>query len=147
MPFFRTRAPRGGKDGPAHLPLWLPLHEPFVALDLLRATERLPHDAFRARVAGRFGTPAVLHDGGAFPIAAAQAHFATHGSAHGALDPPEGAVWRVERQGRVLFVVKWVRPDKVDGAHLPQRPGQPPVWHWLPPNWDGPLIPTERVGY
>jgi hypothetical protein len=121
-------------------------HEPFVAFDLLRAAERLPYDAFQARVAGRFVTPAVLHDGGAFPITAVQAHFAAHGSAHGALDPPEGAVWRVERQGRVLFVVKWVRPDKVDGAYLPQRTGRPPVWHWLPPNWDGPLIPTERVG-
>ena len=91
-----------------------------MGFDLLRAAERLPHDAFSARVAGRFVTPAVLHAGGAWSVAAVQAHFAAHGSAHGALDPPGGAVWRVERHGRVLFVVKWVRPDKVDGAYLPQ---------------------------
>jgi hypothetical protein len=95
MPFFRTRAPRGGKDGPAHLTLWLLLHEPFVAFDLLPAVERLPTDAFQARIAGRFVTPGVLHDGGAWPVAAAQAHLAAHGSDHGALDPPEGAIPRV----------------------------------------------------
>jgi len=48
---------------------------------------------------------------------------------------PEGAVWRVEREGRVDFVVKYVRPDKVDGIFLPeakQSVVDEPVWNWRP---------------
>lgn len=39
-------------------------------------------------------------------------------SGHGCLDPVEGAVWRVEREGKVDFLCKYVRHDKVDGAYL-----------------------------
>jgi hypothetical protein len=39
---------------------------------------------------------------------------------HGAVDPIEGYVWRVERKGVVDFLVKYVRPDKVDGLYLPE---------------------------
>jgi hypothetical protein len=55
---------------------------------------------------------------------------------HGALEPVEGAVWRVERYrlinkslgnvgGRkpvVDFIVKYVRPDKEDGKYLDGDP-------------------------
>jgi len=30
-----------------------------------------------------------------------------------AIDPIEGLVYRVERKGKVDFLAKWVRPDKV----------------------------------
>ena len=61
---------------------------------------------------------------------------------HGALDPVEGAVWRVERNelihhGRngerewvVDFLVKYVRPEKLDGIYLPEISGREPVWNW-----------------
>lgn len=51
---------------------------------------------------------------------------------HGALDPVEGAVWRVERGGSVDFLAKYVRPDKVDGCYLPDIAGCEAVWHWTP---------------
>ena len=61
---------------------------------------------------------------------------------HGALDPVEGAVWRVERdkatgkggqKKRVVdFLVKYVRSDKIDGRYLPEVSGQPAVWNWWP---------------
>lgn len=45
---------------------------------------------------------------------------------------PEGLVYRVERNGKVDFLAKWVRPDKEDGTYLPEVSGCPPVWNWGP---------------
>jgi hypothetical protein len=106
-------------------------HEPFVAFDLMSGNERLPIHEFidRMRI-GHFVTPRELHRGGALSIAQAKKHLEPSG--HGALDPVEGAVWRCERGGRGEFVVKWVRPDKVDGLYLPEFSGRPPVWNWRP---------------
>jgi hypothetical protein len=116
-------------------------HEPFVAFDLMIEDERTPYDAFVARLAGRFVIPTLLHRGGAFSIAAAIAALNTFGF-HGAIDPVEGAVWRVERDNptgqkgekkRVVdFLVKYVHPEKVDGLYLPELSGQEPVWNWYP---------------
>jgi hypothetical protein len=106
-------------------------HEPYVALDLMQGGTRLPWDAVQERVAPWFITPHLLHDGGPFPLADAVAALGPHGY-HGALDPPEGAVWRVERRGAVEFLAQWVRPDKVDGAYLPEISGGDPIWHWPP---------------
>jgi hypothetical protein len=71
-------------------------HDPFVAFDLMIGDERRPYDEFIARLAGRFVTPTLLHRGGAFSIEAAMQHLNIYGF-HVALDPVEGAVWRVER--------------------------------------------------
>jgi hypothetical protein len=54
------------------------------------------------------------------------------GFAHGAIDLVEGAVWRCERKGKVDFLGKYVRPDKVDGAYLESVTGKDPVWNWQP---------------
>lgn len=51
-------------------------------------------------------------------------------SGHGALDPVEGAVWRVERRGGGDFLAKYVRPDKTDGCYLPEVSGRAAVWIW-----------------
>lgn len=93
-------------------------HEPFVLFDIMRGKKRSPAALveIRARTMGGFTTPRVLHDGGPLSIYAALAAIATSG--HGAIDPVEGAVWRVERQGEVDFLAKYVRPEKVDGAYL-----------------------------
>ena len=61
---------------------------------------------------------------------------------HGALDTVEGAVWRVERNelinpGKgserrwvVDYLVKYVRPDKVDGCYLPGiNSNTEPLWN------------------
>ncbi len=121
-------------------------HEPFVAFDLMVEDQRTPYDVFMARLApADFVTPALLHRGGPLSIEAALERLNGYGF-HGALDPVEGAIWRVERNratGRkgerqrvVDFLVKYVRPDKVDGLYLPEISGQAPVWNWY----------TERQG-
>jgi hypothetical protein len=119
-------------------------HEPFVVFDLMVGTHRLPYDALALRLApGDLTLPKLLHRGGPLGIEAALALLGEFGH-HGALDPVEGAVWRVERNtlidpGRggerrreVDFIVKYVRPDKVDGCYLPELSGGQPVWNWYP---------------
>jgi hypothetical protein len=35
-----------------------------------------------------------------------------------------------ERIWQVDFLVKYVRPDKLDGIYLPELSGKEPVWNW-----------------
>jgi hypothetical protein len=107
---------------------------PFVAFDLMQGPERLPLAELEVRVApGEFCLPALLHRGAPLAIPEALARLGSAGH-HGALDPPEGAVWRLEgrRQGalRVLCVAKYVRHEKIDGAYLPENTGKDPLWNW-----------------
>lgn len=76
-------------------------------------------------------TPMLLHEGQALPLDQALDKLGTHGH-HGAIDPAEGVVYRVERGFQVLFLAKYVRPDKVDGCYLPELTGGEPVWNWNP---------------
>ena len=48
---------------------------------------------------------------------------------HGALDEIEGAVWRIENKGKFDFMVKYVRPNKVDGIYL-EIMGDEIYWNW-----------------
>lgn len=107
-------------------------HEPFVAFDLMtEAQNRLGYDAFCKRVgAGGFIVPALLHRGAPLTINQAVEKLGT--GRHGSLDGPEGAIWRCERAGRVLLLAKYVRPDKRDGAYLPEITGEPARWNWRP---------------
>jgi len=114
-------------------------HEPFVVFDLMTGAQRLPHEQFVQRVkAGDFVTPKVLSIGPPVPIARAIELLETnndgtrHNGFHGAIDKVEGAVWRVERKGKVDFLGKFVRPDKADGCYLPELSGQQAIWNWRP---------------
>jgi len=116
-------------------------HEPFVVFDLMIEDKRMPYDDFVARLGGVFVMPTLLHRGGSLSIEQALSSLNVYGY-HGALDPVEGAVWRVERdkptgkkgeKKRVVdFLVKYVRPDKVDGLYLPEQSGLDAVWNWYP---------------
>lgn len=119
-------------------------HEPLVIFDLMIGSERLLYDELLARIApAEFITPHVLHRGAPLSIEEAIKRLGVYGF-HGAIDPVEGAVWRVERNelkdrhsGKrrwiVDFLVKFVRPDKIDGCYLPEKSsGQQPVFNWLP---------------
>jgi len=123
------------------------LHEPFVAFDLMVEDRRHPFDVFLARVAkGKFIVPTLLHRGAAFSVESALRMIGRRGEYyghHGALDPVEGAVWRVERDKltdrfsgirhrAVDFLVKFVRLDKIDGTYLPEITNGEPVWNWQP---------------
>lgn len=105
------------------------IHEPFVAFDLMAGHKRFTESELWARVCSELPVPRRLHLG-CFSIAAALEALKTSG--HGALDPVEGAVWRVERKGVFDFMAKYVRPEKVDGSYLPETSGAEPVWNWRP---------------
>jgi RNA ligase len=118
---------------------------PFVAFDLITSTEtrhsgrtqRLARAAYRhvqlrARV---IGVPAahVVSDGPAISTVEAYRRLTASGNGfHGAIDPVEGCVWRIERGSEAVFLAKWVRSDKRDGSYLPEIAGGEPVWNWDP---------------
>ncbi|HYF67613.1 MAG TPA: RNA ligase family protein, partial [Ohtaekwangia sp.] len=92
-------------------------HEPFVAFDMIHGKTRLPFHQFIARLAySGFVIPQTLSMGE--PLTIETALQLIEVSAHGALEPVEGAIWRVERKGVVDFLCKYVRADKVDGKYL-----------------------------
>jgi hypothetical protein len=121
----------------AHGTLYDPAHpsfRPFVAFDIFRNNERVLRDEFwdrtrivTSRARGLAHAP-VLHEGGALGVAEALACLGATGY-RGALEPPEGAVWRCEREGRVEFLAKYVRPEKIDGRYLPEISGGEAIWH------------------
>ena len=102
-------------------------HEPFVAFDLFtEKNTRTPYLVFLARLDGKFVSPREISIGPPRSLEWVRARL--NPSGHGALDPVEGGVWRVERRGLVDFLAKWLRPDKVDGCYLPEISNLPPIW-------------------
>ncbi|MDF2189299.1 RNA ligase family protein [Paraflavitalea sp. CAU 1676] len=97
-------------------------HEPFVPFDVFKNKVRLPYMEFESRVKGfDFTVPKLLSYGPAYSIEAACEAIKVSG--HGALDPVEGAIWRVERRGKVDFLTKFVHHFKQDGNYLPEKNG------------------------
>ena len=102
--------------------------EPFIPFDVFDNTgKRLRHDQAQEMFQSlELPGPAILHDGpSAFGIDAAVEALGERGF-HGCLDRPEGAVWRVERDGKFDFLAKWVSPDKIDGRLIPGLCGNSP---------------------
>lgn len=96
------------------------LHEPFVPFDILVGSQRLSFFDIGPRLLNQgFKMPQTIHIGDSFSIS--KALEATEQSAHGAQDLVEGAVWRVERKGKVDFLTKFVRQEKVDGKLMDQN--------------------------
>jgi hypothetical protein len=103
-------------------------HEPFVPFDIMRGKYRFPYFIFRDRVQEHsFTVPYMLHYGGPLSIQAAVDLIKESG--HGAADPVEGAIWRVERKGEVDFLTKYVRHDKEDGKYFPEKCGGVTTWN------------------
>jgi hypothetical protein len=101
----------------------------FVAFDLMAGMNRHPFDDMR-KIAAICGVDAahVLSDGPSFPLENALRALGEFGF-HGAIDPIEGAVWRVENKGKFDFIAKYVRHDKQDGKFLPELNGGEVVWN------------------
>lgn len=118
----------------AHGTLYRLVHEPFIAFDWWVDGCRLPVNLFCGRCDEYdIVIPRILHyEHSPFSVEQAIAALEDR-DYHGALDPIEGAVWRVEREtadGRkVDFLCKYVRPGKQDGCYLPTVPGQSEVWN------------------
>jgi hypothetical protein len=112
----------------AHGTRYLLPHEPFVAFDLLIGKERKTYAEVLSRCTEHgITTPNTVHVGA--PIAVNHALKLIGNGKHGALDPVEGAVWRVERKGTVDFLAKYVNHNKEDGKYLPEISGQTPIWN------------------
>lgn len=104
-------------------------HEPFVPFDLIREEYRFPYLVFTDRVqALNFTVPQILSIGGPYSIESAM-DFLRYGGGHGAIDPVEGAIWRVERKGEVDFLTKYVRHDKEDGKYFPEKNNDRTTWN------------------
>jgi hypothetical protein len=104
-------------------------HEPFVPFDLMKGEYRLPYQLFADRVqALHFTVPQILSIGGPYSIELAM-DFLRYGGGHGATDPVEGAIWRVERKGEVDFLTKYVRHDKEDGKYFPEKNNDQTTWN------------------
>ena len=119
-------------------------HEPFVAFDIFCGNERVVYDDFVSRIGTYdFVSPFCVQQGDPLSVEDALDALGVFGR-HGALDPIEGAVWRVEtnrlvepgrsneRKWVVDFIVKFVRPDKTDGHYLPDISGGETVWNLDP---------------
>lgn len=113
-------------------------HEPFVAFDIMTGMKRLPWSDLVPRLYGLFTLPHCVQIGDPMSIEDVMRALGERGQ-HGAIDPIEGAVWRVERdelidprkggeRRRVVdFLAKYVRPDKADGCYLESVTGGAPV--------------------
>jgi len=92
-------------------------HEPFVIFDIIQGKKRVSYIELIKRAAKYdFITPRLIHIGA--PITVSRVLKVLEPSGHGAIDPVEGAVWRVERSGVFDFIAKYVRPGKVDGKYM-----------------------------
>jgi hypothetical protein len=101
---------------------------PWVMFDIMRGHDRVSVEELAHR-SGEFATPKILSN---LPISIEDAMkcLGDYGW-YGAMERVEGVVWRVERDGKVDFLVKYVRPDKVDGCYLNLPEG--PIWNWIAP--------------
>jgi hypothetical protein len=125
----------------AHGTIYRLPHEPFIVFDLMRGHERAISEEFESRVLEQgFILPHRLHTGDAISVDEILKRLEPSG--HGAVGLAEGAVWRVERafptgnkgekKWKVDFLVKYVRPEKVDGCLLPEQSGKEVIWNWQP---------------
>ena len=105
--------------------------EPFVAFDIMVEAERMPFIEFTKRVGYTFATPTLIHIGQ--PISVRRALELHETNNYGA-DETEGVVYRMERKGKVDFLAKFVKHNKVDGKYLKDD-----IWNWKPPQKKGTL--------
>jgi len=97
-------------------------HEPFVGFDLMVADQRKSYFEVKERLEKLgFILPNTIHVGSPISVADALNLLGTGG--HGAIDPVEGLIYRIERRGEVDFLVKYVRPGKENGIYFPEISG------------------------
>jgi hypothetical protein len=111
----------------AHGTLYNLPHEPFVVFDLMEGNKRITYKELINVVCGKFITARLLHFGQPVTTDWIMDRIDLDKSFHGAQDPIEGAVWRVERKGEVDFLAKYVRPDYIPGKYLDDN-----CWLWSP---------------
>jgi hypothetical protein len=106
---------------------------PFVAFDIMKEHERELYLNFRLRIGSKLPVAHLLHLGQPISIRQIEKKIdirngETYGY-HGSLEPVEGAVWRVEREGKVDFLGKYVRAFKEDGKYFTEDHDKL-TWNW-----------------
>ena len=110
------------------------MHGPWVCFDLMQGHDRATVEELEERLEGYVDMPFIVYPRPTPPEALMKGYvddlarsLTTQYLPYiGPVDSIEGFVYRVERKGKVDFLAKWVRPDKVDGLYLMQ---DPPVWN------------------
>lgn len=103
-------------------------HEPFVPFDIIAGSERVIYNEFSQRVIKEgFTVPQLLSIGEPLPVSYMLELIKVSG--HGAIDEVEGAIYRVERKGKVDFLCKYVHHNKQDGKYFSELTGTDPVWN------------------
>ena len=106
---------------------------PFVIFDLFHDGERIMYNNLTERLAlvGLTHVP-ILSEGPPVPVEKALNLLSTSGH-YGAINGAEGVVYRVERQGKVDFLAKYVRQEKIPGEFLSGvNNNTKDTWNWLP---------------
>jgi hypothetical protein len=96
-------------------------HEPFAVFDIFGTDgKRLNFETFKNRIGNTFVLPFTVSFGDSLSVEEALQRLGENGR-HGALEKVEGAVWRVERNGVVDFLCKFVQHDKIDGKYMKEE--------------------------
>jgi ATP-dependent RNA circularization protein (DNA/RNA ligase family) len=105
-------------------------HEPIVALDFFEADGlRFSLADLQKKIAlAELPMPRVLHIGEALELSQALILLGQFGH-HGATDPAEGVIYRLEKENRLLLIAKYVRHGKQDGLYLADHTGLEEVWN------------------
>jgi|TARA_R110000824_G_C15016772_1_gene657957 hypothetical protein len=106
-------------------------HEPFVVFDIFDENrKRYAWNIVLEKLSTNFVIPHCIqyNRGNPMSVDDAMLLLGKYGY-HGALDEIEGAVWRIENKGKFDFMVKYVRPNKVDGIYL-EIMGDEIYWNW-----------------
>ena len=89
----------------------------FVPFDIMTDNERLPYFEFKKRVDNALLTPNTVSVGASCSVSDALKLIGKFG-AFGATERVEGAIWRVEHKGKIDFLTKHVRQNKIDGKYF-----------------------------
>jgi hypothetical protein len=117
-------------------------HSPFVVFDLIKAgsgqksnLNRAPYDEFKHRCQSfDLDMPNLLSMPN--PVSIEAAKELVKQSAHGAIDPVEGVIYRVERKGAVDFLAKFVQHHKQDGKYSAENNEGRTVWNFDISKWE-----------
>jgi len=105
-------------------------HEPFVPFDIMKGKNRAPYSLFEQLVRSlHFPIPNIVSFGPPCSIGKGMKHLEEGGGGHGAVDPVEGLIYRIERKGEVDFLTKYVRHDKEDGKYFPEKNNGVTTWN------------------
>jgi hypothetical protein len=119
--------------------------EPWLGFDMFRGNARVTRDQFiRLTSEAALATTKVLHDGtdACSPEKAMEA-LGEFGH-HGALEEAEGAVWRLERDGKVPWVAKCIRQSHAGAKHFKRGDLK---FNWGADRWHVVNLGDDERGY